>query len=94
MEVWVTGLGFITSIGCNKADVKDSLINLKHGITSPAMLQVAESPVKVAGTIDEFDLDSNDPEDWQFPSQYKIPRSPEELFTPCPLCMVLPSTSY
>ncbi|HAF58694.1 MAG TPA: beta-ketoacyl synthase, partial [Opitutae bacterium] len=45
MEVWVTGLGFITSIGCNKADVTDSLINLKHGITSPAMLQVAESPV-------------------------------------------------
>ena len=82
MEVWVTGLGFITSIGCNKADVKDSLINLKHGITSPAMLQVAESPVKVAGTIDEFDLDSNDPEDWQFPSQYKIPRSRLRSFSP------------
>ena len=82
MEVWVTGLGFITSIGCNKADVKDSLINLKHGITSPAMLQVAESPVKVAGTIDEFNLDSNDPEDWQFPSIYKIPRSRLRSFSP------------
>ena len=82
MEVWVTGLGFITSIGCNKADVTDSLINLKHGITSPAMLQVAESPVKVAGTIDEFNLDSNDPEDWQFPSIYKIPRSRLRSFSP------------
>ena len=82
MEVWITGLGFITSIGCNKAKVIDSLINLKHGITSPAMLQVSESPVKVAGTIDEFDLDSNDPEDWQFPAEYNVPRSLLRSFSP------------
>ena len=82
IEVWITGLGFITSIGCNKPKVIDSLINLKHGITSPAMLQVGESPVKVAGTIDEFDLDSNDPEDWQFPSEYKVPRSLLRSFSP------------
>lgn len=82
IEVWVTGLGFITSIGCDKSTVKDSLISLKHGISSPAMLQLPESPVKVAGTIKEFDLESNDPEDWQFPSEYKIPRSLLRSFSP------------
>ena len=82
IEVWVTGLGFITSIGCCRDSVKDSLVSLKHGITSPSMLQVPESPVKVAGTIDQFDLDSNDPEDWIYPSQYKIPRALLRSFSP------------
>ena len=49
-EVWVTGLGFITSIGVTRLG-RDSLLNLKHGIACPHMLQVPESPVKVAGTI-------------------------------------------
>jgi 3-oxoacyl-[acyl-carrier-protein] synthase-1 len=81
-EVWVTGLGFVTSIGCNKEDVKSSLVNLKHGITSPSMFQVPESPVKLAGTIKEFDLSSPDAEDWSFPSRYTIPRSLLRSFSP------------
>jgi len=81
-EVWVTGLGFITSIGSDKRKVKDSLLHLKHGISSPAMLQVPESPVKVAGTIKEFELDSSDPEDWSFPAQYTVPRTLLRSFSP------------
>ncbi len=81
-EVWVTGLGFVTSIGCNKKDVTKNLVNLNHGISSPAMLQVNDSPVKVAGTIKEFDLDSTDPEDWIFPSHYRVPRSLLRSFSP------------
>ena len=81
-EVWVTGLGFITSIGCNSDQVENSLLNLRHGIACPNMLQVPESPVKVAGTIDEFELDSSDPEDWKFPSEYKVPRSLVRSFSP------------
>ena len=42
-EVWVTGLGFVTSIGCDSAQVEDSLLNLRHGIACPNMLQVSES---------------------------------------------------
>ncbi len=82
IEVWVTGLGFITSIGSEREKVKESLINLTHGITSPAMLQVSESPVKVAGTINGFNLDAHDPEDWVFPSEYQIPRSRLRSFSP------------
>jgi len=81
-EVWVTGLGFITSIGCDKSQVSDRLYNLKHGISLPSMLQVPESPVKVAGTIDEFELDSADPEDWKFPNEYNVPRSVLRSFSP------------
>jgi 3-oxoacyl-[acyl-carrier-protein] synthase-1 len=46
------------------------------------MLQVPESPVKVAGTIKEFELDSIDPEDWKFPAQYTVPRSLLRSFSP------------
>jgi len=81
-EVWVTGLGFVTSIGCNKKDVTNSLVNLNHGITSPSMFQVSHSPVKVAGTIKEFDLSSNEAEDWDFPSRYNIPRTLLRSFSP------------
>ena len=81
-EVWVTGLGFITSIGSDRRKVKESLLHLKHGISSPAMLQVPESPVKVAGIIKEFELDSSDPDDWSFPAQYYIPRTLLRSFSP------------
>ena len=81
-EVWVTGLGFVTSIGISKASVLDSLITLKHGISCPPMLQLPESPVKVAGTIKEFDLESSDPEDWKYPCDYSVPRSLLRSFSP------------
>ena len=46
------------------------------------MFQVPESPVKLAGTINEFDLSSPDAEDWSFPSRYTIPRSLLRSFSP------------
>ena len=58
-EVWVTGLGFVTSIGISKASVLDSLINSKAWNFLPTYAPVPESPVKVAGTIKEFDLESS-----------------------------------
>ena len=48
--VWITGMGFITSIGNNRSTVTESLRSMKHGIENPSMLQVEESPVKVAGS--------------------------------------------
>ena len=55
---------------------------MKHGIERPEMLQGQESPVKVAGTVKEFDLDSSDPEDWVYPEQYSVPRSTLRSFSP------------
>ena len=61
--VWITGMGLITSIGNDRSSVLTSLREMKHGIENPPMLQVDESPVKVAGTVKEFEVDSSDPED-------------------------------
>jgi 3-oxoacyl-[acyl-carrier-protein] synthase-1 len=81
-EVLVTGLGFITSIGKDRSSVTSSLHELRHGIENPAELQVPESPVKVAGTLKGFDLESSDPEDWTYPESYRVPRAVLRSFSP------------
>jgi 3-oxoacyl-[acyl-carrier-protein] synthase-1 len=55
---------------------------MKHGIERPPMLQVEDSPVKVAGTVKEFEVDSSDPEDWIYPSEYRVPRATLRSFSP------------
>ena len=81
-EVMVTGLGFITSIGNDRASVTKSLSTLKHGIACPEELQVPQSPVKVAGTLKGFDLNSPDPEDWIYPEAFRVPRAILRSFSP------------
>ena len=80
--VWITGMGFITSIGNDRSSVTESLRSMKHGIENPSMLQVEESPVKVAGTVKEFDVDSSDPEDWKYPEKFRVPRATLRSFSP------------
>ena len=80
--VWITGMGLITSIGNDRSSVLTSLREMKHGIENPPMLQVDESPVKVAGTVKEFEVDSSDPEDWIYPTEYRVPRATLRSFSP------------
>ena len=68
--VWITGTGLITSIGNDRSSVVKSLREMRHGIENPLMLQVDESPVKVAGMVKDFEVDSSDPEDWVYPQEY------------------------
>ena len=75
-------MGLITSIGNDRSSVLTSLREMKHGIENPPMLQVDESPVKVAGTVKEFEVDSSDPEDWIYPSEYRVPRATLRSFSP------------
>ena len=92
-EVWVTGLGFITSIGCHSGVMYwIALINLRHGIALPTYAPVPESPVKVAGTIDEFELGFiRIPRTGNFPVNIKYPGlclrsfSPHVLYAWCSL---------
>ena len=64
----VTGLGFITSIGNDKASVVTSLRNLQHGIAPYAPFCANPAiPVKLTGAIRDFDTLSPDAEDWNFP---------------------------
>ena len=87
--IWITGAGFISSIGNDKSTVLTNLKELRHGIECPGFLKTDSSPVKVAGTLKGFDVESSDPEDWLYPEQYRVPRAtPSKLLPSCPLCMV------
>ena len=81
-KIFVTGIGFITSIGNDRITVTDSLRKLVSGIENHPELQVESSPVKVAGTVKEFDLESTDPEDWTYPAAYQVPRTLIRSFSP------------
>lgn len=80
--VWITGMGLITSIGNDQSEVVRNLLDLRHGIENPPELQVDSSPVKVAGTVKDFCLESADPEDWTYPDQYFVPRATIRSFSP------------
>lgn len=73
-KVYITGVGFITSIGNDAPSVSDSLRELRHGIVQYPPFQKAEIPVKVAAPIRDFQTDSTDAEDWIFPARYSIRR--------------------
>lgn len=88
-RVFITGLGFVTSIGNNIASVTRSLRELRHGFEVYPPFQKPDIPCKVVGTVKEFQTDSPDPEDWTFPSAYRIKRellrsmAPNGLFAHC-----------
>jgi 3-oxoacyl-[acyl-carrier-protein] synthase-1 len=73
-KVYITGVGFITSIGNDAASVSESLRELRHGMVQYPPFQKPEIPVKVAAPIRDFTTDSTDPEDWIFPARYRIKR--------------------
>ncbi len=75
-------MGLITSIGNDRETVTKNLLELRHGIENPAELQVDSSPVKVAGTVKDFEVNSSDPEDWIYPEQYRVPRATLRSFSP------------
>ena len=88
-RVFITGLGFVTSIGNDAATVTRHLRELRHGFELYPPFQPPDIPVKVIGTIKDFTTDSPDPEDWTFPARYKIKRellrsmAPNGLFAHC-----------
>ncbi len=73
-KVYITGLGFITSIGNDIKEVSSSLISQKHGIVVNPVFEDEGVPVSVMGKIKGFDVDSSDFEDWSYPDDYKIRR--------------------
>jgi 3-oxoacyl-[acyl-carrier-protein] synthase I len=85
----VTGLGFITSIGNDRAAVTRSLRALHPGIERVEFLNNPALPVKVAGTIKEFAVDSPSWRDWHWPARYDLPRetlrslAPHGLYAIC-----------
>jgi len=90
-RVFITGLGFVTSIGNDAAAVAGSLRALRHGFELYPPFQKPEIGCKVIGTIKGFNTDSVDPEDWTYPEGYEIKRetirsmAPHGLYAHCAL---------
>lgn len=70
----ITGLGFITSIGIDRAQVVESLRRGRRGIQLHDFCGNPRHPVKVAGVVPGFQLNSPSWREWQWPAQYDIPR--------------------
>jgi 3-oxoacyl-[acyl-carrier-protein] synthase-1 len=81
-RVVVTGLGFVTSIGNNRAAVLDSLRNQRTGIEIHPELDRPELPVKLAGTIKGFSFPTADQDSWQFPDGISISRKELRSMSP------------
>ena len=62
-KVFLTGLGFITSIGNDATSVAQSLKEMRHGMVRYPAFEPANVPVKVAAPVQGFDTESLDPED-------------------------------
>ena len=88
-RVFITGLGFVTSIGNDAAAVTGNLRELRHGFELYPPFQKPDIGCKVVGTIKGFTTDSVDPEDWTWPSGYEIKRetirsmAPHGLYAHC-----------
>jgi len=88
-RVVVTGLGFITSIGNNRADVVRSLRECRTGVELFEEFASPDIPVKLAGTVKGFRFPTSYFEDWEYPADYKLtreqmrPMTPNSLFAYC-----------
>jgi 3-oxoacyl-[acyl-carrier-protein] synthase I len=88
-RVFITGLGFVTSIGNDAKTVTGNLREMRHGFETYPPFQKPEISCKVIGTIKGFFTDSVDPEDWTWPAGYEIKRetirsmAPHGLYAHC-----------
>jgi 3-oxoacyl-[acyl-carrier-protein] synthase-1 len=88
-QVFITGLGFITSIGNDKVAVEANVRELRHGFELYPPFVPANVPVKLIGTIKGFATDSVEAEDWTMPDRYRVRReslrsmAPNGLYAHC-----------
>ncbi len=73
-RVVVTGLGFVSSIGNNRAEVLASLREGRSGIEFMPELAAMNDRVKLAGTVKGFQFPTADSLDWIFPEHVKLSR--------------------
>lgn len=98
-KVFVTGLGFITSIGNDRVQVAENLKSQRHGIVRYAPFAPPEIPVKVAAPVQGFNTESLDPEDWTYPERYRVKREylrsmgPHGLYSYCAMQQAIADAS-
>jgi 3-oxoacyl-(acyl-carrier-protein) synthase len=72
--VVITGLGFISSIGNDRAAVSRSLREGRHGLATFDFCANRDLTITVAGPVRDFDVASPSWRDWAWPARYEIPR--------------------
>ncbi len=88
-RVVVTGLGFITSIGNDRAQVLSSLREMRTGIEVYPELDRPGVSVRLAGTVKGFEFPELRSDEWIYPEQYQIRRehlrsmSPNAVYAFC-----------
>ncbi len=88
-RVFITGIGFITSIGNDAGAVETSLRELRHGMVRYAPFAADNIPVKVIAPVRDFETDAAEQEDWVIPAPYKLKREqlrsmgPNALYATC-----------
>jgi 3-oxoacyl-[acyl-carrier-protein] synthase I len=91
----ITGLGFITSIGHDRATVARSLRELRHGFEAVEFFDNPNLPVKVAGTVKGFSFPSANWRDWTWPDHFTVDRellrglAPHGVYAVCALQQAL-----
>ncbi len=91
----ITGLGFVTSIGNDRATVLRSLRELRHGFERHEFLGNPDLSVKVAGTIKGFSFPSPNWRDWSWPGSFAVDRellrglAPHGVYALCALQQAL-----
>ncbi len=73
-RVVISGLGFISSIGNDAAEVTRSLRELRHGFAPFDFFPGHAVDIKVAGTIKDFDTRSSHYAEWRWPARYSFGR--------------------
>lgn len=73
-QVGITGLGFITPIGNSRAEVEQSLRTGRHGLRPVEFFNNPAVRTKLVGTVEGFEVDSENYRDWRWPEAYAMPR--------------------
>jgi len=71
-KVVVTGLGFSCCLGSELPVVSKRLQALEHGFAPYDPLVIRDNPVSVVAPVEGYETDSDDPEDWTFPSHLRF----------------------
>lgn len=82
VKIVISGVGFVSSIGNSVAEVADSLLELKHGFAVAPFFERIGAPVRIAGLVRGFSVDSPNPLAWQFPETYGFAREKLRGFAP------------
>lgn len=91
----ITGLGFTTSIGHDRATVVRHLRELRHGFETVEFFGNPHLPVKVAGTVKGFAFPTPNWRTWQWPDTFAIDRellrglAPHGVYALCALQQAL-----